>query len=225
MAASDEHSPDMVCSSVEADRGSAFAFPFRAGRGFRVAVILVSLLALDACSGATPTPAAAKSSTGARAPAAPPPSLAPGRLARADVDKVVLSNGPPWILERVPIEEVIHDGKFVGWRVMAMPEPWSAVDLKPGDVVTRVNGVFIERPEDLFMVWTSLVVASDLRIAYERGGAAREVAFHIEGEPAKEIPASLQSDAPPPPRPRGGSLKKGTVIIVDDAGSADDNSD
>jgi hypothetical protein len=190
----------------------------KAGRGsWPTLVVFASLLAIGAggCGGATPAPEAPKSSA-PRAATPLPASLEPGKLARSAVDNVVLRNGPPWILQRVPIEEVVNDGKFVGWRVMAMPSEWSHVDLKPGDVVTKVNGMSLERPEDLWMAWTSLVVASDLRIAYERGGAAREVAYHIEGEPAKEVPASLQNDAPPPPKPRGDALKKGTVVIIGD---------
>lgn len=200
----------------------------QAGRGARpaltISLIFASLLAIGAggCGEATPAPATPKSSA-PRAATPPPASLEPGKLARAAVDNVVLRNGPPWILQRVPIEEVVNDGKFVGWRVMAMPSEWSHVDLKPGDVVTKVNGMSLERPEDLWMAWTSLVVASDLRIAYERSGASREVAYHIEGEPAKEVPASLQNDAPPPPKPRGDALKKGTVVIIgDDAPTGDD---
>lgn len=217
MTSSGEHSPGMLHRSSRSGRRSwpTPAFP----------LILVSLLALGAggCGEATPAPVAPKS-TAARATTPPPPSLEPGKIARTAVDNVVLSNGPPWILQRVPIEEVVNDGKFVGWRVMAMPAEWSDVDLKPGDVVTRVNGMPLERPEDLWMAWTSLVVASDLRIAYERGGAAREVAYHIEGEPAKELPAALKDDAPPPPKPRGDALKKGTVVIVgDDSPPSDDS--
>src|SRR5262245_5761331 len=129
------------------------------------------LLALGGCGGAEPPPAAAPQA--AAKPAKPPPaSLPAGHIARADVD-AVLAEGPPWVLRRVPIEEVIREGKFYGWRVVAMPPEWSGIDLKPGDVVTRVNGMTLEKPDDLFTAWTSLVIASDLKVAYERDGADR----------------------------------------------------
>ena len=187
--------------------------------------VLVALAILTAGCGGTPPPAAPKPAP-AKAAERPVTKLPPGHLPRADVDRVVLANGPPWILSRVPVEEVIKDGKFVGWRVLGLPPDWAALDLKPGDVVTRVNGMSLERPEDLWSAWTSLVVASDLKIAYEREGAPRELTFHIEGEPSKELPAAMTSEEPPPrakPAPGGPAPRKQTIVIVgDDSSSAED---
>jgi len=168
------------------------------------------LLALPACGGADTLPPAAPQAAPAK-PAARPESLPAGHLARADVD-AALQKGPPWVLRRVPIEEVIRDGKFFGWRIVAMPAEWSGIDLKPGDVVTRVNGMTLEKPDDLFTAWTSLVIASDLKVAYERDGASREMVFHIDGDPSKKTAAAVSSDAPPPKKPR----VKGTVVITEE---------
>jgi hypothetical protein len=176
---------------------------------------LLAILSLaNACASEPPpmvaTPAKAR-------PAVPKAaSLPAGHLARADVDEA-LSKGPPWLLRRVAVEEVLREGKFVGWRVVAMPAEWTAIDLKAGDVVTRVNGMPLERPDDLYTAWSSLVVASDLKVAYERAGAAREVVFHIEGAPAKDSPVPA-ADAPPPPRKRAA---KSTVVITEETSPAD----
>ena len=40
--------------------------------------------------------------------------------------------------------------------------------MKPGDVVTAVNGFSIERPEQAQQAFLSLAVASELRVDYER---------------------------------------------------------
>lgn len=158
------------------------------------------------------TPAKAK-------PAAPKtPSAPAGHLNRAEVDDA-LSKGPPWLLRRVAVEEVLREGKFVGWRVVAVPPEWSGIDLKAGDVVTRVNGMPIERPDELYTAWSSLVVASDLKVAYERGGAPRELVFHIDGAPAKESPVPA-ADAPPPPRKRAA---KATVVITEETTPSDNS--
>jgi S1-C subfamily serine protease len=174
------------------------------------------LTAVSACASEAPPPAASPATKSA-ASAPRPASAPPGHLSRSDVDNA-LAAGPPWILRRVAIEEVLKDGKFVGWRVVAMPAAWTGIDLKPGDVVTRVNGMTIERPEELYTAWTSLVVASDLKIAYERDGAPRELVFHIDGAPSKQSPVPA-ADAPPPPRkqPRG----KSTIVITEETGSPD----
>ena len=189
-------------------------------------LVLPACLALAACGGSD-APAQVKAPPPAKAVATPKPaSLPPGQLARAEVDAVVLRNGPPWILTRVGVEEVLRDGKFVGWRILSMPKEWSSIDLKPGDVVTRVNGMTIEKPEELWTAWTSLVVASDLRVAYERDTAPREVIFHIDGEPAKEVPQALRDDAAPARPPPDTAVKKGrTVVIVGDDSSFGDGGD
>jgi type II secretory pathway component PulC len=53
------------------------------------------------------------------------------------------------------------------------------VDLKPGDVVSGVNGFPIEHPEQAQTAFESLEVASELRVAYERDGQARELSYPI----------------------------------------------
>ena len=69
-------------------------------------------------------------------------------------------------------------GKFHGFRIAALQATGvlAGVDLKPGDVVTRVNGMPIEHPEEALEAFNSLEVASELRVAYERDGRARDAA-------------------------------------------------
>lgn len=179
-----------------------------------VGPVLALSLAGAACASSAPpkAPAAtAKPTTPVEAPLA---ALPPGHLARADVDQV-LRQGPPWILRRVRTEEVLRDNKFVGWRVLELPSEWSSIDLKPGDVVTRVNGLPLEKPDDFFSAWSSLVSASDLRVAYERAGATRELTYQIDGV-ASEAPPALRANAEPPPRPAPSGPPRKTVVIVGD---------
>src|SRR6185436_3417923 len=99
-------------------------------RAFRL-LMAAAVLALPACGGEPPPPAATPKPAAKPAPVRPA-SLPAGHLFRGDVD-AALSKGPPWVLRRVPIEEVMRDGKFFGWRVVAMPPEWSDIDLKAGD--------------------------------------------------------------------------------------------
>lgn len=153
-------------------------------------------------------PAQARVETPGATPAASAPT---GRLARAEVDAIVTEKGPPWLFQRVVPEEVFVNGKFAGWRILSMPKEWESLDLKPGDVVTRVNGMELERPEDVWRAWTSVLVASELKIAYERGGKALELVMPIDGQAAKELPERLRDDAPPTRRDK--DRKKTTVVI------------
>lgn len=180
-----------------------------------VASSLVAGLAVSLAGCAASQPAweddfgdSASSPTGG-APAAEKPRSPPGRFARAEVDEVLLQ-GPVWILRRVVPEEVVRDGAFVGWRLAAIPEEWRHLAIKPGDVVTRVNGASIERPNDLWAAWVGLASAKELRVAYEREEAARELVMPIDGPPTEAVVAKLQSNAPPPRPPR---KPKGTIVI------------
>ena len=164
-----------------------------------LSVLALGLLGACADSSATSKPAAAPVSPAASAPAAPassaPTSSAPsapadhasGRaVARAAVH-AVLSDGLGAFLERVDIDDqpVFLGGKFHGFRIAALRDGaswtgfWSGVDLKPGDVVTSVNGFPIEHPEQAQTAFESLEVASELRVAYERAGEKRELVYAI----------------------------------------------
>jgi len=143
------------------------------------------------------------------------------RLSRDQI-KAVLPSGLAWLFRRVWPEDVVTEGKFIGWRLTAIPEEWQGIDLRPEDVVTRVNGKTLETPEQAWDAWASLATAAELRIAYERNGQGRELVLPIEGPPAPELLASLTSDTPPPRKP---SPRKGTIVIEsrDPAGDPEDD--
>jgi type II secretory pathway component PulC len=99
----------------------------------------------------------------------------------------VVSDGLGAFLERVDIDDqpVFLGSKFHGFRIASLRDGaswagfWSGVDLKPGDVVTSVNGFPIEHPEEAQTAFESLEVASELRVAYERAGEKRELVYAI----------------------------------------------
>jgi type II secretion system protein C len=97
--------------------------------------------------------------------------------------RAAISQGLGAFLRHVELDNqpVRADGKFHGFRIAALRDPdfWSGVDLKPGDVVTSVNGFPIERPEQAQTAFDSLGVASELRVSYERDGKPREIVYPI----------------------------------------------
>jgi S1-C subfamily serine protease len=115
------------------------------------------------------------------------PAPRPGRLRRADVT-ATLSRGLGDFLTRLELEPSLTGGKFRGWRIVKLRQGdplWAGVDLAPGDVVTSVNGRPIERPEQALVAFQSLAIASELRVAYERDGARREIVYPIDDEPQR----------------------------------------
>jgi len=114
---------------------------------------------------------------------APGPQVAPDhRLRRSAVHDAVVQ-GLGVFLQRVELDDqpVMVGGKFHGFRIANLRDPgfWSGVELRPGDVVTRVNGFPIERPEQAQTAFDSLDVASELRVAYERDGQEHELVYAI----------------------------------------------
>jgi S1-C subfamily serine protease len=167
--------------------------------------------ALAACSsGEAPPPRAPAPPAASAAAAAPaPPAAPPGHLLRAEVDRVLTTQGPPWVLRRILSEEVMKsDGKFAGWRMVGLPEEWRGIDLRPGDVVTRVNGLPLETPDQAWEAWKSVAKATEIRISLVRDGGPRELTIPIDGPVSPETTVQLGRDpgpqhAPPPPSARG----------------------
>lgn len=181
----------------------------RSGTALLASILPVALL--FGCSSSTEPTSKPKTANAAKPEpiAQPEPQTPPDKLERSAL-KTVLPSGLPWILRRVWPEEVVREGKFIGWRLVAIPEEWLGLDVRPDDIVTRVNGKTIETPEQLWDAWTSLATATELRVTYERMGATKEFVLPIAGEPAPELLASLTNPSPPP---RKASAKRGTIVI------------
>jgi hypothetical protein len=179
---------------------------------------------LVACGGSTPPP---------EPPKKPAPEVQvveqkvpDGAISRGKLE-AVLREGPPWVLARVPIEEVMDGKKFVGWRIQEVPVAWDHVDLRAGDVVTTVNTMPLETPTDFWAAWTTLSVASELKVTYQREGQDMELSIPIVGMPNPELgeelskdPKDQQGEAPGSPVPANQEYndpsRRGTVTIKPD---------
>lgn len=129
-----------------------------------------------------PEPASARAS-------APPAAAATGSLKRVDVERVV-DAGLGRFLAHVTLEPSLIGGKFAGWNIVGLqpPELWTGVDLQPGDVVTRVNGMSIEREVEAFDAFQAVRQAPVLEVAYLRQNQPRTLRFSIVGAPSPALP-------------------------------------
>lgn len=146
---------------------------------------LVLVLSLTACGSTSTAPAPATGGTPRAAAGAKlqtPPATPDHTLPRSAV-RAVVDQGLGYFLQRVELDDhpVMAAGKFHGFRIASLRDPdfWAGVDLKPGDVVTGVNGFPIERPEQAQTAFDSLQVASELKVAYDRDGQPRELVYAI----------------------------------------------
>jgi len=142
-----------------------------------VTVLALSLSSLALGCGEGGPPARAPSAPGEAPPpipvttaAAVPAAEKVTSLRRSQV-KQTISRGVGYFLQNVALDDwpVMRDGKFYGFRLRAINADWG-VDLRAGDVVTRVNGMVIEHPEEADAALRALDKATALRVDYERDG-------------------------------------------------------
>jgi len=140
------------------------------------------LLGLLVGCGADPVPPPAAPKVVAKAPVAQPAAPRPpqGALFREDVNALI-DQGFPQFLQRVEVEARLVEGQFRGWTIVNLSPSdfWSSVDLKPGDIVTRVNDLPIERDTEAYDAFESLKGATDLRVTFQRDGQPRLLEYKI----------------------------------------------
>jgi hypothetical protein len=132
--------------------------------------------------------AAAAASTSADGPAptarpAPPCEARRGSdgLRRAAVLRTLDGGLGHW-LRNVDIDPKLEHGRFRGWIIRTLPEGdacYADLDLQAGDVVTRINGRPVERPEEASDIWDGLRTSTALVIDFVRAGRPRTLRFRI----------------------------------------------
>jgi S1-C subfamily serine protease len=112
-------------------------------------------------------------------------SAAPGQIRRAEFERV-LAQSPAILLRSLdpePAFELSPRGRrFLGWRLRSFfpDDPrFAAAALRAGDVVTRVNGKNVERPEQFIEVWQAAKAKNDLTVEILRDGKSRTVRWAI----------------------------------------------
>ena len=101
----------------------------------------------------------------------PATTAEPGALTRKSLDET-LAAGPGAFLGRIRVRATGEKGVFRGWVILSL-WPGAQTELQPGDVVKKLNGKTLERPDDVTVLWESLRKASEIVVDYERAGAAR----------------------------------------------------
>ena len=163
--------------------------------------LLLSLTLLAGCAtthaAVDPGPPVAAQSTPEHEPAhEPEPAVSPtpepspekataptgaGVIPRAALN-TVLSASPGFFLQHVDTKPRYRSGHFAGWKLASFfpGDPrFQTVDLHAGDVVTRVNGSTVERPEQLLELWERLKTDKELVVDIERDGQPHTLRWTI----------------------------------------------
>lgn len=103
-------------------------------------------------------------------------------VTRAELDSFI-AKGPPYTLTLVKVEPARVDGKFQGFKLVAMQRSAAeavAPQLVPGDIVTHVNGVRLEKPDDYVDAWNLLAEVSKIRIDFIRDGESKHAIWRVQ---------------------------------------------
>jgi type II secretory pathway component PulC len=146
------------------------------------ALVLTLSFASFACGGSPP----AKSADDAPRPSTTAPTTTAASVPEKTTSlhrsqlKQTISRGLGYLLQDVMVEDypVMHGDKFHGFKIQTITPAWG-VDLRPGDVVVRVNGMSIEHPEEADAALRSLEKAPALRVDFERDGKPRTLELPI----------------------------------------------
>ena len=117
----------------------------------------------------------------ARAHADASAALKDGVIARREL-LAVLDGQPGRFLQRVTPEAQFVKGRFYGWRLQSFfpgDTRFQATDVHAGDIVLRVNGSSMERPEQLIEVWQALRRAKELVVEIDRKGTGKRLRWAI----------------------------------------------
>jgi type II secretory pathway component PulC len=146
-----------------------------------VGLLLAALLL--SCGSSTPAAVSKAPPSAKPAPSRPVaqrPKPPAGALFRDDVIRTV-DGGLGRFLQHVVVDAALKAGKFVGFRIVELRplEWWKDVDLKPGDVVLRVNDMPIERETQAYEAFEALRTAERLTVTYLRAGEQRQLSYRI----------------------------------------------
>jgi hypothetical protein len=170
--------------------------PFRSA----LPLALLAVCALGACAARAPAapPPPPKSEPRVVPPPPPPPPPPVGHeqvlitnvtndknspylgvLDREGLDAVI-DQGLGRVLGRLKVSPVLQRGQFQGFRVTGVDVAWKAAGIAVDDVILRLNGQPIERPEQAQAAFESLRVASEISLDLLREGKPKKLRYRIE---------------------------------------------
>ncbi|AWV89410.1 hypothetical protein [Bradymonas sediminis] len=103
-------------------------------------------------------------------------------VTRAELKQFILK-GPSFPLSMVEVEPAREGSKFVGYRVIAISpvaQPTLQGRLGKGDIITHLNGVRVEKPDDYLNAWKLLAGITTVRIDFVRDGQASYSAWQVQ---------------------------------------------
>ncbi len=115
------------------------------------------------------------SSTGNAAPPPPPPMAALNRVQR------LVQENPGLVGDIIRPQAVLADGRQRGYRVYPGPnvQAFNKLGLRPGDLVTAINGTALDDPQRGSEIFGTLSSASEARVTVTRNGRPQDLVLNL----------------------------------------------
>jgi general secretion pathway protein C len=146
--------------------------------------------------------------TAARAPAPPPPVAASGENPAIERMRQLIAEDPGVISDIMRQQAVFAQGKQRGYRVYPgrNRQAFMKLGLRPGDLVTAINGTPLDDPARGAEIFRTLGSSSEARITVMRNGRAQELTLNMtqiasEAEQLIDAPGQPVSADPAPSPP------------------------
>ena len=166
--------------------------------------VALALVFLSACAApVAQAPSPEPLSTPTMEEEAPPPSLAatapaptpappatctmfakPGVVHRQALTRLIDAGLPRW-MQGVEGDRALANHRFQGWLIKSLypDDPcYRDIGLLPGDIVQKVNGKSIEKPEQAFDVAESLRTAPAIVVDFLRNGSAKSITIAVAND-------------------------------------------
>ena len=94
----------------------------------------------------------------------------------------VIEEGPERFIQKVVLDPVVRRDIFYGFMLVAAgadDDIFASNVLRAGDIIQRVNGLSIERPEDFMRVWNGLRDRRELTLQLIRAGTPISVTWTV----------------------------------------------
>jgi type II secretory pathway component PulC len=103
---------------------------------------------------------------------------------RTSLVRLIEAGLPRW-MQGVEGDRMLANHRFQGWLIKSLypGDPcYQDIDLRSGDVVQKVNGKSIEKPEQAFDVVESLKTAPAIVVEFLRAGKPQRITIAIADE-------------------------------------------
>ncbi len=118
----------------------------------------------------------------------PPPTCTmfakPGVVHREALTRLIDAGLPRW-MQGVEGDRALANHRFQGWLIKSLypHDPcYRDIGLLPGDIVQKVNGKSIEKPEQAFDVAESLRTAPAIVVDFLRNGSAKSITIAVSND-------------------------------------------